>query len=110
MCPIETPEGPNIGLISYLTTYARISEYGFIEAPYRKVKRVYDENGKVTDQYVTDEVVYMTADAEDRYVVAQANEPLDETGHFINKKVTAREKDRDRIHRCIQGGLHGCVA
>ena len=92
MCPIETPEGPNIGLISYLTTYARISEYGFIEAPYRKVKRVYDENGKVTDQYVTDEVVYMTADAEDRYVVAQANEPLDETGHFINKKVTAREK------------------
>ena len=92
MCPIETPEGPNIGLISYLTTYARINEYGFIEAPYRKVKRVYDENGKVTDQYVTDEVVYMTADAEDRYVVAQANEPLDETGHFINKKVTAREK------------------
>ena len=92
MCPIETPEGPNIGLISYLTTYAHISDYGFIEAPYRKVKRVYDESGKVVDQYVTDEVVYMTADVEDNYIVAQANEPLDETGHFLNKKVTARER------------------
>ncbi len=92
MCPIETPEGPNIGLISYLTTYAHISDYGFIEAPYRKVKHVYDDNGKLIDQYVTDEVVYMTADVEDNYIVAQANEPLDETGHFLNKKVTARER------------------
>ena len=84
MCPIETPEGPNIGLISYLTTYARISDYGFIEAPYRRVDKA---TGRVTD-----EVVYMTADVEDNYVVAQANEPLDEEGHFINQKVTARER------------------
>ena len=90
MCPIETPEGPNIGLISYLTTYARISEYGFIEAPYRKVVHEVDENGNPVHR-VTDEVVYMTADVEDRYIVAQANEPLDENGCFINKKVTARE-------------------
>ena len=87
MCPIETPEGPNIGLISYLTTYAKISEYGFIEAPYCKV--MHDENG---NPYVSDEVVYMTADVEDRYVVAQANEPLDENGYFLNKRVTARDK------------------
>jgi len=91
MCPIETPEGPNIGLISYLTTYARISDYGFIEAPYRKVIHVPGENGTV-DHIVTDEVVYMTADVEDKYIVAQGNEPLDETGHFINKKITARDK------------------
>ena len=84
MCPIETPEGPNIGLISYLTTYARISEYGFIEAPFRKVDK---ETG-----IVTDEVVYMTADVEDNYVVAQANEPLDENGRFVNARVTARDK------------------
>jgi DNA-directed RNA polymerase subunit beta len=84
MCPIETPEGPNIGLISYLTTYARISEYGFIEAPFRKVDK---ETG-----IVTDEVVYMTADVEDNYVVAQANEPLDENGRFVNPRVTARDK------------------
>ena len=90
MCPIETPEGPNIGLISYLTTYARISEYGFIEAPYRKVVHETDENGNVTHR-VTDEVVYMTADMEDRFIVAQANEPLDENGCFVNAKVTARE-------------------
>ena len=90
MCPIETPEGPNIGLISYLTTYARISEYGFIEAPYRKVVHETDENGNPVHR-VTDEVVYMTADMEDGYIVAQANEPLDENGCFINKKVTARE-------------------
>ena len=85
MCPIETPEGPNIGLISYLTTYARISEYGFIEAPYRR----YDKERGV----VTDEVVYMTADVEDRYVIAQANEPLDSEGHFVNKIVNARDKN-----------------
>ena len=91
MCPIETPEGPNIGLISYLTTYARISDYGFIEAPYRKVVHIPGENGTV-EHKVTDEVVYMTADVEDKYIVAQGNEPLDENGHFVNKKVTARDK------------------
>ena len=84
MCPIETPEGPNIGLISYLTTYARISDYGFIEAPYRK----YDKERGV----VTDEVEYMTADVEDHYIIAQANEPLDEEGHFVNKIVSVRDK------------------
>ena len=84
MCPIETPEGPNIGLISYLTTYARISDYGFIEAPYRKVDK---ETG-----IVTDEVVYMTADEEDNYIVAQANEPLDDEGRFVNKRVVVRDK------------------
>ena len=85
MCPIETPEGPNIGLISYLATYARISDYGFIEAPYRKV----DKERHV----VTDEIVYMTADVEDKYIIAQANEPLDDEGHFINPKVTARDRN-----------------
>ena len=95
MCSIETPEGPNIGLISYLTTYARISDYGFIEAPYRK----YDKERGV----VTEEVEYMTADVEDRYIVAQANEPLDENGRFVNKVVNARyrndiiEVDADRV-------------
>ncbi len=90
MCPIETPEGPNIGLISYLTTYARISDYGFIEAPYRKVVHETDAEGNPVHR-VTDEVVYMTADMEDNFIVAQANEPLDENGRFINSKVTARE-------------------
>ena len=84
MCPIETPEGPNIGLISYLATYARINKYGFIEAPYRRVDR---ETGVVTN-----EVIYMTADVEDNYIVAQANEPLDENNRFVNRKVTARAK------------------
>ena len=91
MCPIETPEGPNIGLIAYLTTYARISEYGFIEAPYRKVVHETDADGHTTHR-VTDEVVYMTAATEDRYIVAQANEPLDENGCFINRQVTARDR------------------
>ena len=91
MCPIETPEGPNIGLISYLTTYARISNYGFIEAPYRKVVHLQKEDGTV-EHIVTDEVEYMTADVEDNYIIAQANEPLDENSHFVNKKVTARDK------------------
>ena len=91
MCPIETPEGPNIGLISYLTTYARISDYGFIEAPYRKVEHITLADGSV-EHKVTDEVVYMTADVEDKYIVAQGNEPLDENGHFVNKRVTARDK------------------
>ena len=85
MCPIETPEGPNIGLISYLATFARINEYGFIEAPYRRVDK---ETGVVTD-----EVVYMTADVEDVYVVAQANEPLDEQGRFARPRVNARHLD-----------------
>ncbi|MDD6800221.1 MAG: DNA-directed RNA polymerase subunit beta [Firmicutes bacterium] len=82
MCPIETPEGPNIGLISYLATYARINDYGFIEAPYRKVDKA--------TGVVTNEIEYMTADVEDNYIVAQANEPLDENKRFARKKVTAR--------------------
>ena len=85
MCPIETPEGPNIGLISYLACYSRLNEYGFIEAPYRKIDK---KTGCVTD-----EVVYMTADMEDEFVVAQANEPLDEKGHFLNNRVTCRYRD-----------------
>ena len=85
MCPIETPEGPNIGLISYLATFARINEYGFIEAPYRRVDKA---TGKVLD-----DVVYMTADVEDNYVVAQANEPLDENGCFARPRVNARCRD-----------------
>ena len=85
MCPIETPEGPNIGLISYLATYAKINEYGFVEAPFRKVDK---EKGVVTN-----EVVYMTADVEDEYIVAQANTPLDEEGRFLKNKVTARHLD-----------------
>ena len=92
MCPIETPEGPNIGLISYLTTYARISDYGFIEAPYRRVKHVVDEATGEVKSYVTDEVEYMTADVEDNYVIAQANEPVGEDGLLINKKVNARDR------------------
>ena len=93
MCPIETPEGPNIGLISYLASYAKINEYGFVEAPYRKVKKTYDEKGNLIDQVVTDEVEYMTADVEDEYVVAQANEPLDEGKHFVRERVSARRRD-----------------
>ena len=85
MCPIETPEGPNIGLISYLATFARINVYGFIEAPYRRVDKA---TGKVLD-----EVVYMTADVEDNYVVAQVNEPLDEEGRFARPRVNARCRD-----------------
>ncbi len=84
MCPIETPEGPNIGLISYLASYARVSDYGFIEAPYRRVDK---ETGVVTD-----EIVYMTADMEDNYIIAQANEPLDENHRFARRKVTARDR------------------
>ena len=85
MCPIETPEGPNIGLISYLATFAKINKYGFIEAPFRKIDK---ETGVVLN-----EVEYMTADVEDNYIVAQANEPLDEKGRFVNSKVTARFRD-----------------
>ena len=85
MCPIETPEGPNIGLISYLASFARINKYGFIEAPYRKIDK---KTGVVTD-----EVVYMTADVEDNYAVAQANEPLDENGRFVHSRVVGRYRD-----------------
>ena len=85
MCPIETPEGPNIGLISYLATYAKINKYGFVEAPYRKVDKA---TGTVTD-----EVVYMTADEEDEYIVAQANEPLDENNHFVRPRVSGRHRN-----------------
>ena len=88
MCPIETPEGPNIGLINSLACYARINEYGFIEAPYRKIDKTDPQN-----PVVTEEVVYMTADEEDNYHVAQANEPLDEEGHFIHKNVSGRYRD-----------------
>ncbi|MDY4058067.1 MAG: DNA-directed RNA polymerase subunit beta, partial [Blautia sp.] len=88
MCPIETPEGPNIGLINSLASYARINQYGFVEAPYRKVDKSDPKNPRVTD-----EVVYMTADEEDNYHVAQANEPLDEEGHFIHKNVSGRYLD-----------------
>ena len=88
MCPIETPEGPNIGLINSLASYARINQYGFIEAPYRKIDKSDPANPRVTD-----EVVYMTADEEDNYHVAQANEPLDEEGHFVRKNVSGRYRD-----------------
>ena len=85
ICPIETPEGPNIGLIGSLATYARINEYGFIEAPYRKIDKA---TGKVTEQ-----IDYMTADEEDKFIIAQANEPLDDEGRFVNERVTVRKKD-----------------
>ncbi len=88
MCPIETPEGPNIGLINSLATYARINEYGFIEAPYRKIDKTDPAN-----PVVTEEVIYMTADEEDNYHVAQANEPLDEEGHFLHKNVSGRYRE-----------------
>ena len=88
MCPIETPEGPNIGLINSLACYARINEYGFVEAPYRKIDKTDPQN-----PVVTEEVVYMTADEEDNYHVAQANEPLDEEGHFVHKNVSGRYRD-----------------
>lgn len=85
MCPIETPEGPNIGLIGSLSTFAVINKYGFMETPYRKVDKEHSR--------VTDEVVYMTADEEDKYIIAQANEPLDDNGYFLGERVTARAKD-----------------
>ena len=88
MCPVETPEGPNIGLINSLASYARINEYGFIEAPYRKIN-----HDDPTNPVVTDEVVYMTADEEDNYHVAQANEQLDKEGHFVRKNVSGRYRE-----------------
>ena len=93
LCPIETPEGQNIGLISSLATYARVNEYGFIEAPYRKVDKVYGEDGSVVDVIVSDRVEYLQADEEDKYVVAQANEPLTEDGHFVDDRVTCRIRE-----------------
>ncbi len=93
MCPIETPEGPNIGLINSLATYARINEYGFVEAPYRKIDKSDPLNPRVTD-----EVVYMTADEEDNYHVAQANEPLDAEGHFVHKNVSGRYREETQSY------------
>ena len=93
MCPIETPEGPNIGLINYLASFAQINEYGFVEAPYRKVERIYDENGKYVGSRVTDQVEYMAADVEDDYYIAQAKEPVDENGMLVNSRITCRHRD-----------------
>ena len=93
MCPIETPEGPNICLINSLASYARINEYGFVEAPYRRIDKSDPKNPRVTD-----EVVYMTADEEDNYHVAQANEPLDAEGHFLNKNVSGRYLDETQSY------------
>jgi len=93
MCPIETPEGPNIGLINYLSSFAQINEYGFVEAPYRKVEKIYDENGKYIASRVTDQIDYMSADVEDDFHVAQAKEPVDENGYLINDRVTCRHRD-----------------
>ena len=88
MCTIETPEGPNSGLINSLATYARINQYGFIEAPYRKL-----DKSDPSNPVVTDEVVYLTADEEDKYIVAQANEPLDSENHFVNNNVSGRYRE-----------------
>ena len=93
MCPIETPEGPNIGLINYLASFAQINEYGFVEAPYRKVVREYDENGKYTGTRVTNDVEYMSADVEDDFFIAQAKEPVDENGYLLNARITCRHRD-----------------
>ena len=93
MCPIETPEGPNIGLINSLASYARINEYGFVEAPYRKIDKSDPKNPRVTD-----DVIYMTADEEDNYHVAQANEPLDENGHFVNNMVSGRFREETQAY------------
>ena len=93
MCPIETPEGPNIGLINSLASYARINEYGFVEAPYRKIDKKDPKNPRVTD-----EVIYMTADEEDNYHVAQANEPLDEKGHFVRNMVSGRYREETQAY------------
>ena len=93
MCPVETPEGPNIGLINSLASYARINEYGFIEAPYRVIDKSDADNPRVTE-----EVVYMAADEEDNYHVAQANEPLDADGHFVHKQVSGRFRDETQTY------------
>ncbi|MDR0889528.1 MAG: DNA-directed RNA polymerase subunit beta [Oscillospiraceae bacterium] len=94
MCPIETPEGPNIGLINYLASYAKINEYGFVEAPFRKVEKIYDpETGKYVASRLTDEIEYMSADVEDDYFVAQAAEPTDAEGYLVNARMTCRHRD-----------------
>ena len=93
MCPIETPEGPNIGLINYLATYAKINEYGFVEAPYRKIEKVYDADGKYVGSRVTNVVDYMTADVEDDYYICQAAEPVDENGFLIGSRIACRHRD-----------------
>ena len=105
MCPIETPEGPNIGLINSLATYARINQYGFVEAPYRWIDKSDPENPVVTEK-----VVYMTADEEDNYHVAQANTPLDEEGHFIHKKCIRSLQRGNTGIREKQVRLHGCFS
>ncbi len=92
LCPIETPEGPNIGLISYLSSYARINRFGFIETPYRKVEHFMGEDGRMMHR-VTDQIDYMTADVEDEFTVGQANEPLDANGCFINERITSRHRN-----------------
>ena len=104
MCPIETPEGPNIGLINSLACYARINEYGFVEAPYRKIDKSDPKNPRVTD-----EVVYMTADEEDNYHVAQANEALDEEGYFIRKNVSGRYREETQEYERKHVRLHGRI-
>ena len=93
LCPIETPEGQNIGLISSLATFSKVNEYGFIMSPYRKVEHTFDADGKVIDTIVTDRVDYLTADEEDRFIVAQANEPLDENSRFKNQHIGCRHRD-----------------
>ena len=93
MCPIETPEGPNIGLINYLACFAEINEYGFVEAPFRKLEKVYDDNGKYVGSRVTDEIEYMTADVEDDYYVAQAAEPVDDDKFLVNPRITCRHRN-----------------
>ena len=93
LCPIETPEGQNIGLISSLATFSKVNEFGFIMSPYRKVEHTFDEEGRVTDTFVTEKVDYLTADEEDRYIVAQANESLDENNRFVNAHIGCRHRD-----------------
>jgi len=93
MCPIETPEGPNIGLISYLASYARVNEYGFLIAPYRRVDRRENPETGETDCIVSDDIEYLSADVEDNYIIAQATEPMEEDGHLINKRITCRHRD-----------------
>ena len=93
MCPIETPEGPNIGLISYLAAFARVNEYGFLITPYRRIEHLRDENGKITGNRLTDDVQYMTADVEDHYIICEATEPVDENGCLVNKRIICRHRD-----------------
>jgi DNA-directed RNA polymerase subunit beta len=101
MCPIETPEGPNIGLIGSLSTFAVINKYGFMETPYRKVDK--------KNKRVTDDIDYLPADEEDKYIVAQANEPLDENGYFLEDRVTARRRNDVLSIVAGAGGLHGRI-